>query len=221
MAAGTILFGFRDDVDLNIHWWHRLSKVVFAITSIPVAIFTLLLAHSGFEPERTLGNVTILTTLQETWINAPDTIYDAMPIFLQSPGELGEIRNGRIEFLYSGNVEKVICTTNAYKYADKIVEAHNNISGPGERLTVESFTQSMKEAGVKDGVCLNPSNVTLPRNENVVKYRFTAAAKASRWLKSIGSALMVVGIWWLLCGNLYYRGIVYTIIGPRQTSNSV
>src|SRR5688500_16705977 len=30
-TAGRMLFGFRDDVDLNQRWWHRLAKVAFVL----------------------------------------------------------------------------------------------------------------------------------------------------------------------------------------------
>ena len=62
MKLGRILFGFRDDLDLNQRWWHRLTKVAFVLSLI--AVFLWFLNIPADLPQGP-GNIRIVETLAE------------------------------------------------------------------------------------------------------------------------------------------------------------
>jgi hypothetical protein len=45
--VGRLLFGFRDDIDLNQRWWHRLAKVVSVLLFICIAALAGFIWHVG------------------------------------------------------------------------------------------------------------------------------------------------------------------------------
>src|SRR5688572_25574703 len=82
----SILFGFRDDLDLDQRWWHRLAKVSFIVFAL-VATTVIVFLASDVTPDR--GNITVLTTLPDFTEKNGKGGVNTTPAFLASPGELG------------------------------------------------------------------------------------------------------------------------------------
>ena len=218
MHIGRWLFGFRDDLELNKIWWHRLFQVVGTIAMLLLLAASLLIAHSEYSPETTLENVRIIATLRDFIKQSPKDIFNVTPEFLKSPGELGQLQDSRIVFLYSADVAKRMCTPDPYQHIAEVVAYLNGHKNDSVVHTVSSEAKLLESAGIRMGesACYDPDDVTLPDASNIVKYEFTSAALATKWAKAIGVTSGIVTIAFILVTNLYYRGLVYVICGPRR-----
>src|SRR5690349_17529715 len=76
-TVGRILFGLRDDLDLDQRWWHRLSKVA-AVLSL-IGVFLYFLSIPAFLPEGS-GNIRVVETLADYTKSHPE-IGDAVDGF--------------------------------------------------------------------------------------------------------------------------------------------
>ncbi|MFA5132182.1 MAG: hypothetical protein WC444_02530 [Candidatus Paceibacterota bacterium] len=117
---------FRESLELNKHWWHRLIKVIF------ISLFSIIAIASYisiiFYPDRAFfskHNIVIKNTLYQFTenYNGEDS-NNTIPTFFKQEGEFGLLVDGSIDYIseYSlGKIEEgTFCVKNPEKYLEGI-----------------------------------------------------------------------------------------------------
>jgi hypothetical protein len=213
--------GYRYDIDLAERWWHRLFKVLYFILFALVLAFFAILAYEA-NPERRFGNVEITGRLDEFLGRTDPSVPNVIPAFVLLPGDLAFLRaNGELDYLSSYSFEKSWCTPDAIRHldatADHLTErAFGRVVPPSDVLT--SIRRVSQESAPQ--LCWFDSGMAGANMAEVVKFRFTQAAalqeKATFFFQAVGYSVLAH----FILANVYYRGLVYVIVGPRRKTKA-
>jgi hypothetical protein len=209
--------GYRYDIDLTERWWHRLFKVLYSILFALVLAFLVLLAYET-DPERRLGNVEITGRLGDFLDRADPSVPNVIPAFMLVPGDTALLReSGNLDYLSSYNLEKSWCTPDAIRHVEATSE-HLTERAYGRRVPAADVLASIRRVSQESvpRLCWFESGMSEANLAEVVKFRFTQTAawqaKATFAFQAIGYSLLAH----FILANVYYRGIVYVIAGPRR-----
>ena len=72
-------FGIRADLPLKGFWWHRLFRVLFALSSLTILLAAAAIVY--LEPQSTQSNVNVIHTFDSYTTANPDLL-DTVPTFL-------------------------------------------------------------------------------------------------------------------------------------------
>ena len=212
--------GYRYDIDLNERWWHRLFKVVYFIAFALVLTF---FAFLGWEtsPARRLENVDITGRLDEFLARTDPTVPNVIPAFMLLPGDTAVLRtNGELGYLFSYDLEKSWCSPDAIRHLEATA-AHLTERSFGRTVSTSDVLASIKNVSQDPAprLCWFESGISQTNMSEVVKFRFKAAAerkaKAEFFFQVVGYSMLAH----FILANIYYRGLVYIIVGPRRKPN--
>ncbi len=215
------LVGYRDDLDLAPHWWHRLLTVLWVLAVLALGAWSLLAIQRM--PDLREANIETVAALKSYAASRSD-LPNAVPAF-EALGPVGVLADdGTSVTPMTGLSQKVFCSHALGSYPAEIVaflQANFARAGgvPVADLQVEDVSGWLAAAEARDGPiepgsCLDIDDL-LPADVNrVVVYRDTSAARQHTWLAAFGYAALVAGLFALVTLNLYYRGLIYTVMGP-------
>jgi hypothetical protein len=220
MADNRLLTGVRDDVDLNVHWWHRLFKVLYGIAAaLAVLLAVGVIWGSGTKPEPTRKNVKVTANLWE-FVTKHRPAGNVVDEFMALPGEVGKLGADRIEYLNSYSLSESYCTADATKGQEEIAAHLNRRNYGGKRVTDVDVMLQVADHVIANktkgpiSLCWLDGAVQGTDLSSIVKYEFTTYSMleaygdfAWKWL----IALMAVHV---VVMNLYWRGLVYVVKGP-------
>ena len=99
MSELAPIYGYRDDLQLEKRWWHRLAKVVYYIGATVAVIGASLLAWEA-RPEAKRSNVTVIASLQDVLEKSKAKDANAALTLANMTGDLGIVgANGDIQYL--------------------------------------------------------------------------------------------------------------------------
>ena len=218
------LFGIRDDLDLTRFWWHRLAKVACWILLLAAVGITSVVAFEGNGPEiePRYSDVRITGDLNDVLSRAATTIPNVIPAFVMLPGQLG-IRNAekrRVEPGYSTEyyLNRSICTPDALLHSQAVAETLNK-----QNFTRANTAATVKTVLAPDGhypedrrYCWFDTALGSHAISDYVKYEFTTTGTIAAYGRYFGR----IAFWYLIAHlvlfNLYNRGFVYVVCGPRR-----
>lgn len=214
-TAGRFLFGFRTDIDLNQRWWHRLLKVVFSLGVI--GLYGIVVVAIRQDEPANKDNVDIVEDLQAYNTKHPE-LRSTLSSF-QGLGNVGRVDpSGEISSFYISPYElfcsgNMAASTREFRDFIRTVDSDYN-------YTEDQAEAFIKERKMDDGkpYCLGRTNANFPDQKDIVIYEMNQAATVRSWAKSAGVSTLAMGVLSLLVLNLYYRGMVYIICGPRKKS---
>jgi len=224
LKLARIIVGFRDDVQLQQHWWHRLLKVLFVLSGAAASIFLVFGLNEGLGLTPDTQNVHVTNNLGDFTKKSSPSTSNTVPEFLALPGELGSMKNGRFSRVNWYDMQKAFCSADLVGHAEEVAHfVTKNSSTPAEKVKPEfvvKVREGLKKAledrpGEEQIYCLIDESVPF-KSAEIVKYQYTQSAIAGHWAKvlSVGAAMMAVVS--LLVMNLYFRAFVYIICGPRK-----
>jgi hypothetical protein len=217
-----ILIGYRQDLDLPSRWWHRLLKVISVIGVLTTAAVTFFVISSAYYYPRA-EHVDVLMSLRDMTRTAPRDRANTISTFLGSQGELGALRNGEIVFVSEYSLAKGVCSSDLAGNAEAVAQDLNKgvgsdglYSASGILSLIDRET-NLNPASEKRYCIYDGDAVPFMSNE-IVKYRWTWKASVQHygWAALQTSIAMVIVT--MIGLNLYYRGLVYIVCGPRQSS---
>jgi hypothetical protein len=208
------IFGIRRDPNLEDRWWHRSSKVFFAVSS--VVVFLTAVVVSFDEPAQRGENVRIIHTLRSYTQSHPE-LANSVPSF-RGLGRVGELTDtGRIGFLYLSEND-VMCSGNLEGHPKEVARflRHGDPGSYGEMDTngAVAWLKERREAG-RSAPCIVDKSLELPNTDKIVSWTFTPAARATSYARAVGIGALVFLCYALGALNLYYRGFIYVILGAR------
>lgn len=214
------LVGYREDVDLNLRWWHRLAKVGYSLLVLLVLAFAGFILWddadaSNFEPKPSRVRVTQSFTafFQAADVTTPNTV----PGFLALPGELGQLDSSKqIGKLYEFSIDDWWCTPDAVRHAEAIAR-HLNEQLYSTSNTAETVLAAIggDESGPR-GMCWFGRDDKIDDLSSVVKYEFTNAGYAAALYDHVSTPLFWLLVAHVVLVTFYYRGVVYVACGPRR-----
>jgi TPR repeat protein len=229
MSDWDRLLGFRWDIDLDQRWWHRLAKVAYSLVAFLAGSLLLFLGWESIENRPAAYEDIDIKTSLDTFLNKTDeSVANVIPAFLLTTGRLG-VRNNperKVESTSEYDLQKSWCTPNAFRH----------LAATADFLNERDFTSANTPTSVLASIekvrtplsdvrnaryCWMHSSLQGTDISSIVKYEFTTAG----YFKAAITYLSPF-VFWFFVGNvvvlnLYYRGIVYIICGPRQSSVSI
>jgi hypothetical protein len=188
--AFRILVGYRDDIALNQRWWHRVFQVV-GILAFVIFGFIIGDAESKKQPVRPrVADVEVLDTLE-----------------------------GFVASRYASK-EKDALDPGKFVMFDTFIGLRDNnyISNEvNEYDLILGKCWAVKEE-IKEGT-YGPTQIACPGLKNInqiVRYRLNCSGLFKAWIRGGATALGIMSMVALVALNLYYRGLVYIICGPRK-----
>ncbi len=212
-----LLFGFRSDLDLSSRWWHRVAKVGYSMLVLLLLGF-LWLIKDTMKPDATFDNVKIIARLNNALAQADKTVPNVISGFLSTPGEVGRFNRTTlsIQWVSEYDLGKSWCTPDAYRHFNATVEHLNERRYGADKVSPSAVLSNIKSVASEDNARLCWMESSLETADNIVKYEFTRKAIVVKWLE--------VSFYWAVANvillNLYYRGVVYIICGPRLPSSA-
>ena len=217
-AAARILIGYRDDLDLSTRWWHRLL-VVLGVLGLLVfgGVTGLLFSSDRYEPQ--VSDVRIIDNLRAFTKRAKRDVPNTIPDFLALPGELGGIKDGRKVVFVSGySLEKSVCSADLSANAVKVTELINSHSGKSTKVSELTDFLAKEEEQRKPTdekrYCILNGDIGMMSDE-IIKYELTTLAEFKGWTRVVLLTTATVLSLIFVTTNVYYRGLVYVICGPR------
>jgi hypothetical protein len=224
MSNWSRLLGFRNDIDLNELWWHRLAKVLYFLWAF---LFGGLLFLSGWEGRDTgaasYKDIDIKTDLDTFLAKSDDSVANVIPAFLSSTGRIG-IRNNadrKVESTYEYYLDNSWCTPNVFRHLSATADFLNRRDSTTAN-TAKSVLASIQKvrADLPDPrnarYCWLHTSLQGTDISDIVKYEFSIVG----YYRTLIIHMAPVIFWFLVANvvvlNLYYRGFVYIICGPRS-----
>jgi hypothetical protein len=216
--------GSRADLDLDRFWWHRLAKVTYVFGFLAAVGIAALVVFDGNGPshEANFDRVRISANLNDLLMTADTKVPDVIPTFLLMEGKLG-IRN-EVErkvdpgLLTEYYLNRSICTPDALLHAQAVAESINarTYTNSNSATTVmKSILNTKGEYEEQRRFCWFDSGLSSTPIQNIVKYEFTPSGAVRAYADYFGN----IAFWFILASliatNIYFRGFVYVICGPR------
>jgi hypothetical protein len=218
-SASRILFGFRADLDQR--WWHRLAKVAYVLGLIAFWLWGAGLPVSFPNDDDHVDNIRIVETLVD-FTKAHPEYNDPVESFAREYG----YRSGKREA--DGTVSlvffeaEIYCSVNPYDHLYAITQYIRPNSIGGRRPTEADAQALLERLNIAERDPLGYSCISfddrLPSPTEIVGWEYTRRAKLIGYAQHYGLLALVCGILSLIVLNLYYRGFVYIVCGPRRTA---
>jgi hypothetical protein len=213
---GKWFFGFRDDIDLNQLWWHRLMKVAYILSVSILALWFAFTAPADLPSGP--GNMRIVETLAEYVVAHPDD-GDPVASFSMKYGYRSGKREADGSITYAFFETSLYCAVRPYEHLSALA-AYLRPSGQG-RPTEKDALKVLETLKIERGIsadgyaCVEINNET-PHPRQIVGWEHTLRAQIIGNTQKYAVLLVVIGLLSLIAMNLYYRGLVYIICGPRR-----
>jgi len=223
--AVRLLVGYRDDLELESKWWHRLLKVTFALLVVVCATFATLRVTSGLEPAPSTANAVVLTSLERVReaVERQNAAADVASAFLAEPGAVGMLQDdGAIsKWPAVSAVAGIVCTKTEQPVGEFLFREDRSYAGVHVIPDKARGRAGHCGLGVLEyqGIpfMVLSTRFTVPElqvlsAERIVKWRYSAR----RYLKPGLVAASILLSMAIVVVNLYFRGLVYVLCGPRR-----
>jgi hypothetical protein len=167
---------------------------------------------------RRIENVLVTGRLSDVLSTADVSVPNVIPVFMSLPGELAlQKSDGELEYLSSYSLSQSWCTPDALKHLDATTEhlRHTrqltSLTSTGVLQNIRSVTQDPSPR-----LCWLDSGLSGINIGEVLKFEFTSEARTTAVFQFVMWALGISVLAHLVLTNLYYRGVVYVICGPKR-----
>lgn len=221
---------FRDGLELDKKWWHRLVKVIF-LSIFLLIVFGSYVAVVAY-PDRTIlsnHNISINNTLYQFTQNYAGKDSDnTIPKFFEQSGQFGLLIDNKIEYVSEYSLGKSICIKNPEKYLDvisKILYA-DFIKGLSYEQTqatnIDTFTEAVKERFYEDTTrrCyffdLNTYDDNLTKTTNLSTSIINYKPNAFFYIEATLAIPLIAFASFVLFALFYYHLILYIVYGNKK-----
>jgi hypothetical protein len=221
---------FREDLELNKHWWHRLVKVIFLsfffITTIGASVLFLV------NPEDigilSKHNISIKNSLYQFTENYDGLSNDnTIPIFFEQKGNFGVLMDKKIDYISSYSLGNSICMREPDKHQDAILFLHwinfrDSLDYGKDPGSLENFKNVTKEYIFKDASkkCffydINEYAEELRQIENLSSAIVNYKPSIVFYVEAILGIVLMSLIYFAVYILIYYRLILYIVYGNKK-----
>lgn len=219
--VARLLFGFRIDIDLNQRWWHRFAKVAYVLAVVAFGLWGTSLPVSFPDDDDNVANIRIVETLAD-YTKAHPSDEDPVESFA------GEYRyrsgkregNGKVSLLFYE--AEMYCAVSPYDHLN-VLRQYIRPRDVGNRNPTEHDALALLvrlnvvEKDPSGYSCISFGD-TMPPPTEIVGWEYTLRAKLIGYAQLYAILALVGAVLSLIVLNLYYRGLVYIVCGPRRAS---
>lgn len=225
---------FRDSLELNKYWWHRLVKVIFLslFSIITIASYSSLV----YFPDRELlskHNIKINNTLYQFTenYNGEDS-KNTIPDFFKQTGEFGLLLDNKIDYIseYSlGTMEEgTFCLKAPENYLDGVAKVlfsaflKNSTDERTQNTPLSVFDEAIKKQFKDDptrkcyfsGISKSDENLKKPKNLSsmIINYQ----PNFIFYIEATLAVPLIALFWFIIMALIYYRLILYIIYGNKK-----
>ncbi|HPS21572.1 MAG TPA: hypothetical protein PLO44_02075 [Candidatus Paceibacterota bacterium] len=221
---------FRDGLELNKHWWHRLIKVIFLVLFFLITIgsYIMLISYPNDTELLSKHNIHINNTLYKYTENYNGEDYEnTIPKFFEQKGSFGVLLNNKIEYISLHSLGKSFCLKAPEKYQDNIIKIFyedykNQLGYKKIAMNIEDFSNITQDKIFKDSTrkCfINDSNIydkdfkeIKNLSANIINYR----ANALYYIEVAIIIPLMALVSFVLFALVYYHLILYIAYGNRK-----
>lgn len=221
---------FRDNLELNKHWWHRLIKVVFIslFCLIVVSVYVIAVIDPNQDVLRP-SNVIVKNNLYEFTANYNgEDNENTIPKFFEQGGDFGLLVDNKIAHLSSYSLGKSICTKTPEKYLEGIAEilyedykkdlTYEQLKGS----SLNDFTKTVKEMFEEDTSrkCfffdLNTYDENLQKQKHLSKNIINYKPSFTFYLEITLKIALIALLAFIILVLIYYRAVLYVVYGNKK-----
>lgn len=218
---------FRDSLQLQKHWWHRLVKVIFLSVFFLVSIASYIAVISA--PDRALmreHNITIKNSLYDFTANyTGGDSENTIPKFFEQEGEVGVLVNKKIEYISSYTLGNSFCVKTPEKYKEAIVRLYyddykKGLSYGQTPAPLEGFSKLAQEKLFEDSTrkCFlyGLKDEDLKKIENLSKNIVNYKPNFIFYVEATIAIPIICILWFIFFALIYYRLFLYVIYGNKK-----
>jgi hypothetical protein len=217
------IVGYRDDVNLQGLWWHRLLSVLYTVSAIAVGLAAATLIVTNARPALRQTNITVKATLADRLSAQIDPKANVAKDLSATPGHLGLLRpDGSFKMLSDYSMHRSYCTNDPRAALAEIAEHLNSRDYTRENTEASVLAQIDRSVGSSNtqDVCwfetFLRSEVQNASWGDIVKFDFTSEATLKVQVRNLlVVALVLLGLH-VVVMTFYHRGFVYVVCGPRR-----
>lgn len=221
---------FRDSLELNKKWWHRLIKVIFLslFFLITIGSYVALIVDPDVEL-LSKHNIHINNTLYKYTENYTGKDYEnTIPSFFEQKGNFGLLMDNKIQYISSYSVGKSFCLKAPEKYQDNIMklfyEDYKSKLGYGIKAeSIEVFSNTLKYKIFEDKTrkCFMYDLSTtydeyLKKITNLSASIINYRPNALFYIEATIAISLIALVSFILFALVYYRLILYIVYGNKN-----
>ncbi len=221
---------FRDCLELDKKWWHRLVKVIFLSLFFLIAFGSYVAIVAN--PDRMFlsnHNISIKNTLYQFTQNYKGEDNDnTIPKFFEQNGQFGLLVDNKIEYVSEYSLGKSMCIKNPEKYLDgisKILYADfiKDLSyQQAQTKNIDTFTEAIKKHFYEDTTrrCyffdLSTYDDNLTKTTNLSSGIINYKPNALFYIEATLAIPLIAFVLFVLFALFYYRLILYIVYGNKK-----
>jgi hypothetical protein len=117
-----------------------------------------------------------------------------------------------LRFVSEYELERSLCTPDANRHLSVVLVHLRRPHESDPEGMARDIEGQIRKYGPAPRLCWFHSGMNAPSVDGIVKYEYTNRAKLSHWATVFGWAVA----FHIVLLNLYYRGVVYIVCGPRR-----
>lgn len=222
---------FRESLELDKKWWHRLIKVVFLslfflITIVSYIMVILYPKDTGLLSKH---NIHINNTLYKYTENYTGEDYEnTIPKFFEQKGNFGLLIDNKIEYISSYSLDNSFCIKNPEKYLDGISKIlypdflRSLSYEKAQNASLEEFSKGISKLFYDDstrkcffvGLDKYDENLKKPTHlsTSIINYR----ANTLYYIEATIAIPIIALLSFILSALVYYRLILYVVYGNKK-----
>jgi hypothetical protein len=212
MKLAQSLFGFRNDLQLDTRWWHRLAKVSFILGMLVLLVLTISVAATR-RPILERKNIVPGENLMDFTLRQPPEV-NAVDVFDQQP-VVFLIGDNDLEWTWDIG-RNIVCSSNTEHYLKALEPLTLEDMQVKEVMQNDRYTVLELDATRPTATCLVRQGYKYKNVFKLVHYEVRSSAYIWIWVENVFGILLVVSSIALLALNLYYRGLLYIIYGKQH-----
>jgi hypothetical protein len=218
--ALRILFGFRPDLGLDQRWWHRLAKVVYVLGLVAFGFWGAGLPVSDYFPadDDNVDNIRIVESIADFTKARPEDGDPVDSFFRKYRNTSGKREaDGTVTLVfYEGSM---YCAVSPYDHLHTLSQymrpKQDRQNTEADALALlRNLNVAERDPAGYSCISFDPK---LPPPTEIFGWEYTLRAKMIGNAEKYALLGLAWGILSLVVLNLYYRGFVYIVCGPRRT----
>ncbi len=220
---------FRETLELDKKWWHRLVKVIFLALFFLIAVVSYIAIVA--DPDAGLlskHNISVKNTLYQFTESYKGEDYDnTIPKFFEQKGRFGVWVDNKIEYVSEYSLGKSFCIKTPEKYQDNIVkifyEDYKSKLGYGKTAgSLEDFSDGVKNKIFEDATrkCflydISTYNDELKNIENLSSNIINYRPNIIFYIEATIAVPFIALVSFIFFALIYYRLILYIVYGNKK-----
>ena len=220
MRLWRAIIGYREDLQLQSRWWHRLFTVLFVLLMLMVGLASLCFV---LDTPPTIDNCQILISLRVFTKRYGSGKTNVIPAFIAADGKTGQFGNGGtwVSWVDEDALKRADCNiANSLPRKGEVLKFSPEELAPGDLEVIAQTLPNEARGDLNSSYCTVPVPSSLTERQSadqIVKYRIRPFV----YMRNLAVACLAVVACAFVLSTLYYRGFIYVVCGSRHKPASL